>query len=178
MSEEVLKENVSQQKSSNAEDQKGLQKSKSNKRYKLIINWVCLQFFLMQNIDNFREKTKQSTDTSDMRGKPKSGRVWKNTKTRFSSIVKTKGIRNSFKRKEALREELKRVKEASKLILATKQEEKELKKQRRRENLQRKEENKRKSEIVQVIKNTSKIKRMKKKQLRQIQKRDVTKVEK
>jgi len=108
------------------------------------------------------------------RGKPKSGRIWKGEKTKFSSIIKTRGIRLSFDKKQKLREDLKRVKEMSRAIKAQKQAEKEAKKQRRRENLKRAEENRKKSEIVQVIKNTAKIKRMKKKQLRMIEKRDTT----
>ncbi|XP_072750134.1 coiled-coil domain-containing protein 86 [Anoplolepis gracilipes] len=106
------------------------------------------------------------------RGKPKSGRVWKEEKTKFSSIIKTRGIRLSLAKKQKLREDLKRVKEMSREIKAQKQAEKEAKKQRRRENLKRAEENRKKSEIVQVIKNPAKIKRMKKKQLRMIEKRD------
>lgn len=124
---------------------------------------------------NFRHftlfrKVKQKSEIP--KGKPKSGRVWKSQKTKFSTIVKTKGIRNSFARKEALRKELARIKEVSRSLLEKKKEEKEAKKQRRRENLKRREENRKKSEVVQVIKNTSKIKRMKKKQLRYIEKRD------
>ncbi|KAL6267625.1 hypothetical protein P5V15_000700 [Pogonomyrmex californicus] len=109
------------------------------------------------------------------RGKPKSGRIWKEEKTKFSSIIKTRGIRLSFAKKQKLREDLKRVKEMSRAIKAEKQAQKEAKKQRRRENLKRAEENRKKSEIVQVITNTTKLKRMKKKQLRMIEKRDTIK---
>lgn len=116
--------------------------------------------------------TKTQTTEVIPRGKPKSGRVWKNPKQRFSSIIKTKGIKSSLEKRKALREELNRAKEASRAIMAEQQREKELKKERRRQNLKRQEENRKKSEVVQVITNTTKIKRMRKKQLRYIEKRD------
>ncbi|KAG9434630.1 coiled-coil domain-containing protein 86 [Apis mellifera carnica] len=106
------------------------------------------------------------------KGKPKSGRIWKEQKKRFSSIVKTRGIRLSFDKKQKLKEDLKHVKEMSREIKAKKQAEKEAKKERRRANLKRAAENQRKSEIVQVITNTAKLKKIKKKHLRMIQKRD------
>ncbi|XP_045770688.1 coiled-coil domain-containing protein 86 [Maniola jurtina] len=110
-----------------------------------------------------------------LRGIPKSGRFWKTKKNRFSSIVKTKGIKPDFQRKTALRLELKRTKELSKQIQEQMKEKEQVRKERRRENLKRTEENKKKSEIVQVITNTAKLRRMKKKQLRFIEKRDTNK---
>jgi len=105
-------------------------------------------------------------------GKPKSGRIWKNQRKKFSTIIKTKDIKQSFAKKKALEEHMARMKQASRAIVAARREEKEQKKERRRENLKRREENKKKSEIVQIITNTSKIRKMKKKQLRNIEKRD------
>ncbi|KAG5319302.1 CCD86 protein, partial [Pseudoatta argentina] len=124
----------------------------------------------LESLPNTEKRERQNIP----RGKPKSGRIWKEQKIKFSSIIKTGGIRQSFAKKQKLREDLKRVKEMSRAIKAQKQAEKEAKKQRRRENLKRAEENRKKSEIVQIIKNTAKIKRMKKKQLRMIEKRDTT----
>ncbi|KDR08395.1 coiled-coil domain-containing protein 86 [Zootermopsis nevadensis] len=108
------------------------------------------------------------------RGRPKSGRVWKQRKSKFSSIIKTRGIRRSKEKKDLLRLELKQVKQHSRALIEERKKEKEEKQFRRKENLKRQEENRLKSEIVQVITNTSKIKRMKKKQLRQVEKRDTT----
>ncbi|CAH0551345.1 unnamed protein product [Brassicogethes aeneus] len=121
-------------------------------------------------------EVKKLTTDFVVKGKPKSGRVWKTERKRFSSIIKTKGIRNSFEKKQQLREKLKQVKEASKALKAEKEAEKELKKQRRRDNLKRQEENRLKTEVVQVITNTKKLKKLRKKQLRFIEKRDTTTV--
>ncbi|KAF7388464.1 hypothetical protein HZH68_012406 [Vespula germanica] len=119
------------------------------------------------------EKTNQTSFKQDIpKGKPKSGRIWKEPRKRFSSIVKSRGIRLSLEKKQKLKENLQRAKEMSRTIKEQKQAEKEAKKQRRIENLKRAEENRKKGEVVQVIKNTAKLKRMKKKQLRLIEKRD------
>ncbi|KAL7290285.1 hypothetical protein TKK_0015985 [Trichogramma kaykai] len=119
-----------------------------------------------------------ASQVTSVKGKPKSGRVWKSSKQRFSSIKKTPAIHVSFEKRQRLKEERKKCMELSNEIKQQKAAEKEAKKERRRENIRRTQENERKAEVVQVISNPAKIKRMKKKQLRNIVKRDTTKVEK
>lgn len=119
-----------------------------------------------------KARKEKSVEQQIPKGKPKSGRIWKEQKTRFSSIIKTRGIRLSFERKKKLKDDLKRAKEMTRENKARKQAEKEAKKTRRRANLKRAEENRKKGEIVQVITNTAKLKKIKKKHLRMIEKRD------
>lgn len=121
---------------------------------------------------NVENKKKISFEQEIPKGKPKSGRIWKEPKKRFSSIVKSRGIKLSLEKKQKLKENIQRAKEMSRAIKEKKQAEKEAKKQRRIENLKRAEENRKKGEVVQIIKNTAKLKRMSKKQLRFIEKRD------
>ncbi|XP_047033297.1 coiled-coil domain-containing protein 86 [Helicoverpa zea] len=125
--------------------------------------------------DNKQKEKSSSTKPENIRGLPKSGRFWKSQKEKFSNINKTKGLRNSFERKKALRAELQKTKELSKQLLEEIKQKELNRKERRRQNLQRAEENKRKAEVVQVITNTAKLKRMRKKQLRFIEKRDTNK---
>ncbi|TKS68279.1 Coiled-coil domain-containing protein 86 [Collichthys lucidus] len=106
-------------------------------------------------------------------GKPKSGRVWKNrNKQRFSAVVRDKSLCSSWEKKMAAKRDKDLVKQYASQLKEEKAKQKEDKRKRREENLKRRAENERKSEIVQVIRNTTKIKRMKKKQLRKIEKRD------
>lgn len=106
-------------------------------------------------------------------GKPKSGRVWKDrNKQRFSAVLKDKPLRTSWEKKMEVKREKELVKKYHQQLKEEKAREKQEKRQRREENLKRRAENERKAEIVQVIRNTAKIKRMKKKQLRKIEKRD------
>nr|XP_032638273.1 coiled-coil domain-containing protein 86 [Chelonoidis abingdonii]XP_032638274.1 coiled-coil domain-containing protein 86 [Chelonoidis abingdonii] len=107
------------------------------------------------------------------KGKPKSGRVWKDPgKKRFSHMIQDKPLRTSWERKMKERQEKKIVKDFARHLQEEKQREREEKKQRREENLKRRLENERKAEIVQVIRNPLKLKRAKKKHLRRIEKRD------
>ncbi|XP_031834185.1 coiled-coil domain-containing protein 86 [Nomia melanderi] len=124
------------------------------------------------NTEEVKIKKGKALEIQIPKGKPKSGRVWKEQKKRFSSIIKTRGIRLSFEKKQKLRNDLQRVKDMSRAIKAQKHAEKEAKKQRRIANLKRAEENQKKGEVVQVITNTAKLKNIKKKHLRTIQKRD------
>uniref|UniRef100_A0A3B4BKY9 Coiled-coil domain-containing protein 86 n=1 Tax=Periophthalmus magnuspinnatus TaxID=409849 RepID=A0A3B4BKY9_9GOBI len=104
-------------------------------------------------------------------GKPKSGRVWKDrNKQRFSAVVRDKQLCSSWEKKMQAKREKELVKQYSQQLKEEKARQKERK--RREENLKRRADNERKAEIVQVIRNTTKIKRMKKKQLRRIEKRD------
>uniref|UniRef100_UPI0037E72F27 coiled-coil domain-containing protein 86 n=1 Tax=Semicossyphus pulcher TaxID=241346 RepID=UPI0037E72F27 len=106
-------------------------------------------------------------------GKPKSGRVWKDrNKQRFSALVRDKPLCSSWEKKMEAKREKDLVKQYTLQLKEEKARQKEEKRKRREDNLKRRAENERKAEIVQVIKNTSKIKRMKKKQLRKIEKRD------
>ncbi|XP_026876240.2 coiled-coil domain-containing protein 86 [Electrophorus electricus] len=106
-------------------------------------------------------------------GKPKSGRVWKDrNKQRFSALLRDKPLRSSWQKKMEAKREKEIVKKYSQQLADEKARKKEEKRTRREENLRRRAENERKAEIVQVIRNTAKLKRMKKKQLRKIEKRD------
>lgn len=106
-------------------------------------------------------------------GKPKSGRVWKDrNKQRFSALVRDKPLCSSWEKKMEAKREKDLVKRYTLQLKEEKASQREEKRKRREDNLKRRAENERKSEIVQVIRNTSKIKRMKKKQLRRVEKRD------
>ncbi|XP_030046513.1 coiled-coil domain-containing protein 86 [Microcaecilia unicolor] len=110
------------------------------------------------------------------RGRPKSGRVWKDqNKKRFSAMVKNKPLHTSWEQKMKKRQEKRLTMDFARHLREEKQQKKEEKKRRREENLRRRLENERKAEIVQVIRNPLKLKRAKKKQLRQIEKRDTLK---
>ena len=130
------------------------------------------------NKDQDKENNKRiSNHLNKMRlGNKKSGRFWKSDRDRFRSVVKSKGLKESAQKRVAQKQELLRVKAYEKSLKEDVKRLREEKKQRAEENKKKREENAKKNEIVQVIKNPAKIKRMKKKQLRMLAKRDVTKV--
>jgi rRNA-processing protein CGR1 len=71
--------------------------------------------------------------------------------SRFSSIIKTPGIKRSKEKKDAVRLEIKQVKEHSRALVEERKKVKEEKRRRSEANLKRREENRLKSEIVQVV---------------------------
>lgn len=118
-----------------------------------------------------KEKVVDSKEEAP-RGVAKSGKFWKSPKETFRKIQNSMPKKTTLQHQK-LRAELKRNKQLSQTIKDDKKQENELKKQRREENAKRREENELKNQTVQVIKNTAKLKRTKKKQLRHIQKRDL-----
>ncbi|KAL8182817.1 UNVERIFIED_CONTAM: Coiled-coil domain-containing protein 86 [Gekko kuhli] len=118
-------------------------------------------------------KRQEAAAAATPRGRPKSGRVWKDPrKKRFSHMIQDKPLHSSWEHKMKKRQEKKAVKDFVRHLEEEKRRQHEEKKQRREENLRRRLENERKAEIVQVIRNPLKLKRAKKKQLRRIEKRD------
>lgn len=105
------------------------------------------------------------------KGRPKSGRVWKADAFPKFDIINVKSLHSKWSKRQADRSEKKSVKEMETSMKDAKKQAKIDKRQRTVEQQQRREENAKKSEVVQVITNTRKIKRMKKKQLRKIEKR-------
>ncbi|XP_065364120.1 coiled-coil domain-containing protein 86 [Calliphora vicina] len=122
-----------------------------------------------------KPKTIKKPENAIPRGQPKSNRPWKTPKEKFSSVKKTQP-RLTFEKKMELRNEMRAIKEKSRELKEARKEAAVAKHQRRIENAERRLANERRAEVVQVIKNPSKLKRMKKKQMRLIQKRDLSEV--
>uniref|UniRef100_A0AC35TPT2 Coiled-coil domain-containing protein 86 n=1 Tax=Rhabditophanes sp. KR3021 TaxID=114890 RepID=A0AC35TPT2_9BILA len=106
------------------------------------------------------------------KGQPQSGRWWKTESTKFSKIKKNKAAKKAWDRKAEEKTKMQATKMRQQQIRDQDAEEKRVAKERRLENVKRREENTKKNEIVQVINNTEKLRRMKKKDLRKLVKRD------
>jgi len=120
------------------------------------------------------EDRKPSATADQTRGICKSGRPWKPVKERFSSMKKVKPLRTSWKRKMQLKNEKQSLKDFQNQLNEARRQEKLEYRARVEAHRKQKEENSKRSDVVQVITNTAKLKRMKKKQLRKIEKRDTT----
>jgi len=110
------------------------------------------------------------------RQKPKSGKFWKEGRQQFRQIKRDKGKKFTFEQRMKNKEEKLKNKELADLLLSRKAMKKEELRKKIEENKARKLENEKKSEQFQIIKNPAKIKRMKKKQLRMLEKRDIVTV--
>nr|CAH8853282.1 unnamed protein product [Trichobilharzia regenti] len=107
--------------------------------------------------------------TSTVRGKPKSGRTWKDVRTaKHSAMKKDKGLHTAFHIRRKIEEQVKQIRNASLERKKAKDELKRAKRLKEEEKRKRKLENERRSEIVVPVSNPAKIKRMRKKQLRMI----------
>merc|ERR1711879_965326 len=107
------------------------------------------------------------------RQKPKSGRFWKGERSQFRQIKKDKGQRHTFEQRLKMKEERQRNKEVAEMLIQRKNQAKEELRKKMEENKTKRLENERKTEQYQIIKNPAKLKRMKKKQLRMLEKRDI-----
>lgn len=117
----------------------------------------------------------QSKCSSEIRGVLKSGRWWKGTRNaRHSAIIKVKPLKTSWEKKMADKAKLQQAKLLQQEIRERKQQEKQERIERKKEQEKRRLENERKGEVVQIIKNTAKLRKTKKKQLRRIVKRDTS----
>ncbi|PIK60551.1 putative coiled-coil domain-containing protein [Apostichopus japonicus] len=127
-------------------------------------------------VASVQENYKSESLSTQPKGRPKSGRTWKTEQRQsFSTLVfeSQKGQKFTIVLEMEMDEKarLKSLKAYENELKAARREEFEKLKKKRIAKKKRQEENERKSEVVQVIKNTAKIKRMKKKQLRQLEKR-------
>ena len=113
------------------------------------------------------------TSKSIPRQKPKSGRFWKGERAQFRQIKRDRGQRPTFEQRLKMKEEKLRNQELAEMMKNRKKQEKEELRKRIEENKAKKLENERKTEQYQLIKNPAKLKRMKKRQLRMLEKRDI-----
>ena len=106
------------------------------------------------------------------RSLPKSKRWWKKTQT-TRPLTSTKP-KSGWEKKMQEKSMKKQVRTLQQEIRQKMSDEKAGKVQAKKEKEERRKQNQLKAEVVQVIKNPAKLKRMKKKQLRMVQKRDIT----
>ena len=81
----------------------------------------------------------------------KSSRPWKSGRDRFRSVIKTKGLKQSLKQKDRLKEDKLRAKLLEKSLKDATLKEKVDLRARQEENKKRREENEKKSEVLQEV---------------------------
>ncbi len=112
-------------------------------------------------------KKKPVMNGSSVMGTAVSG-PFKNPQKRFSSVVKTKGLKKTFAERMALREDQKRIKQKHDALKEAYYEEQREERRRLEQRKKMKEENEKKSAVVQRISNTKKLKKLTPKQMRYI----------
>eukprot|EP00300_Choanocystis_sp_HF-7_P033280 c45597_g1_i1.p1 GENE.c45597_g1_i1~~c45597_g1_i1.p1 ORF type:complete len:115 (-),score=29.68 c45597_g1_i1:88-432(-) len=104
-------------------------------------------------------------------GKAKSGRPWKHKEAaRASSRIAVKSVKTSWEQKQAARAAKRMLKEHEQAFKATISSEKKAERERLALKHKQQEENEKKTSVVQVIKSATKLKRLSKKQMRNIKK--------
>merc|ERR1712080_615034 len=103
---------------------------------------------------------------------PKPGKFWKIARPQFNSVKKDRGPRLTFDQKIERKESKEKAKEIANMLISRKIQKKRELREKIEANKKQKEENERRAEVYQVIKNPAKIKRMKKKQIWTLAKRD------
>lgn len=106
--------------------------------------------------------------TEEIKGRNASGRTWKGERKRHSQSVIMKHMKQDYKQKMEQKRKFKEMKELERSLKEREEREIEEKKRRRAENIRRREENEKKGEVYQVISNPNKIKRLTKKQMKNI----------
>ena len=96
----------------------------------------------------------KSAQSSIPRGKCKSGRFWKSERDRFKSVIKSKGLKQSYLSRKRQKEERKRAMAMEEAMKEEKRAKMEDLKRRREENKKKREENERKAEVVQTVSST------------------------
>jgi len=126
-----------------------------------------------ENIPMVKILDQMFTSKSIPRQKPRSGRFWKGERAQFRQIKRDRGQRPNFEQRLKHKDEKMRNKELADFMKNKRNQEKEELRKRIEENNAKKLENERKTEQYQIVKNPAKLKRMKKKQMRMIEKRDI-----
>jgi rRNA-processing protein CGR1 len=103
-------------------------------------------------------------------GRPKSGKLWRVAHERASNRIKVPQLRTSFNERMLARQRLEQLKQKQREIEEIARKARREEARRARQRREAKEANERKSAVVQVIKDTRKIKKMTRKQLRNVMK--------
>jgi rRNA-processing protein CGR1 len=112
--------------------------------------------------------TTTTTTAKAPKGRPISGKTWRGERKRASAMIAVKELRPGYGARQEVRRRDRVVKEQEREIKAKVKAEKEARRLAREAQEKRRQENAKKSEVVQIITNTKKLKRLTKRQMRNI----------